>query len=210
MIFNDDNEIKVGGKILQGVIKNYEIKVAAMVEEQEVEGSAVKPKQATGYEDGKINIDLILIDDVNTTKEVKMQTIHNIFKDQATLQSKPEVLDFVNEHAAIRGINKVIFKSMNTRYTNKRTQIEVSLEFWQYVAVTIVAKKATSTGSSVSSNTVNNNNGLTREYNSYLSNNRGSAASNVPTLTGNSSYYDFKAGGGLVPKTNKTPIIDNW
>ena len=35
---------------------------AAEVEEQEVEGSTAKPKQATGYEDGKITLELILED----------------------------------------------------------------------------------------------------------------------------------------------------
>ena len=68
MIFMEDGTIKLGGVILPGLVKSIEVMETAKVDEQEVEGSAVKPKQATGYEDAKINIELIIDDTEDQTK----------------------------------------------------------------------------------------------------------------------------------------------
>ena len=48
MIFVEDRLVKVGGVVLPGLLKSIEVTETAKVDEQEVEGSAVKPKQATG------------------------------------------------------------------------------------------------------------------------------------------------------------------
>ena len=65
MIYVEDERIKLNGVVLPGLVKSIEVTETAKVDEQEVEGSAVKPKQATGYEDAKVNIELI-IDDTQT------------------------------------------------------------------------------------------------------------------------------------------------
>ena len=39
-----------------------QVKESAKIDEQEVGGSATKPKQAKGYEDAKVNLELILDD----------------------------------------------------------------------------------------------------------------------------------------------------
>ncbi|MCI8656308.1 MAG: transcriptional regulator [Oscillospiraceae bacterium] len=56
MIFIEDERIKLNGVVLPGLIKSIEVTETAKVDEQEVEGSATKPKQATGYEDAKVPI----------------------------------------------------------------------------------------------------------------------------------------------------------
>ena len=60
MIFVEDNTIKLNGVVLPGLVKSIEVKESAQIDEQEVEGSSTKPKQATGYEDAKINIELVV------------------------------------------------------------------------------------------------------------------------------------------------------
>ena len=62
MVYQDDQTVKIDDVILPGLVKSMEIKNDAQVDEQEVEGQSKKPKQATGYEDAKINIELILED----------------------------------------------------------------------------------------------------------------------------------------------------
>ncbi|MFR9190651.1 MAG: hypothetical protein ACLVL7_10830 [Anaerotruncus massiliensis (ex Togo et al. 2019)] len=62
MIYTEDQLVKVNGVVLPGLVKSIEVKESAKIDEQEVEGSATKPKQATGYEDAKVNIELILDD----------------------------------------------------------------------------------------------------------------------------------------------------
>ena len=56
MIYTEDQIVKVNGVVLPGLVKSIEVKESAQIDEQEVEGSATKPKQATGYEDAKVNI----------------------------------------------------------------------------------------------------------------------------------------------------------
>ena len=56
MIYLDESTIKIGGVILPGLFKSIEIKSDALIEEQTVEGRTEKPKQATGYDDAKINV----------------------------------------------------------------------------------------------------------------------------------------------------------
>ena len=58
MIYTEDQIVKVNGVVLPGLVKSIEVKESAQIDEQEVEGSATKPKQATGYEDAKVNIEL--------------------------------------------------------------------------------------------------------------------------------------------------------
>ena len=62
MIYVEDELIKLNGVVLPGLVKSIEVIETAQVDEQEVEGSATKPKQATGYEDAKVNIELIIDD----------------------------------------------------------------------------------------------------------------------------------------------------
>lgn len=49
MIYTEDQIVKVNGVVLPGLVKSIEVKESAQIDEQEVEGSATKPKQATGY-----------------------------------------------------------------------------------------------------------------------------------------------------------------
>lgn len=46
----DDNDIKLNGKLLTGIIKSLEIKGSAIIEELEVEGKGKKSIQATGFD----------------------------------------------------------------------------------------------------------------------------------------------------------------
>lgn len=186
MIYFDDECMKVGGIVLPGIYKSIEVKHSAKVEEQQVEGSDSKPKQATGYEDAKINIELLLIDSSDKTKYQKLETIQSIFKKSD--QEKPEVMEIISEQTSIRGIRNVIFKDLTSKEQNTKDTITVTLEFWQYVPVEITVSQNNSSGSSSSSSSSSSSNssssssgssssssGLSSEYESYLSSTRGKA-----------------------------------
>lgn len=162
MIYIDDSTVKVGGVVLPGLFKSIEIKGDALIEEQEVEGRSTKPKQATGYEDAKINLELILHDGPVLTKLQKLEAIQNLFKKKG--QAKPIIYEIVNEHTAARGITQVLFKNLTTKEQSKNDELTVMIEFWEYIPMTITATKA---GSTAKAN-------LTSEYQGYLSS-RGTA-----------------------------------
>lgn len=159
-----------------------EINHEAQIDEQEVEGSSRKPKQASGYDDAKIVIEISLMDSESATKEDKLLNIQNLFR--SVNQDRPTVHELVSTHSSVRGINKVIIRNMTSKETNKKDEIVVSLELLQYDTMTITASKSsTGTNSSSQSN-------LSKEYKDYLSDDRGQA----PKKT---------------DKTSKTPAVDN-
>lgn len=189
MIYVDDKTIKVGGVVLPGLYKSLEIKAEAKVEEQEVEGSSSKPKQATGYEDAKINLEIILADGPDKTKDEKLIQIQNLFRRSG--QARPEVHEIVNEHTAKRNVTRVIFKSLSTKETSKKDEITVSIEFWEYVPMTITSSKGkTATSSSNGTGSLSEVKG----WDEYL-NNRGTA----PKLSNKTS--------GSPARDDDTPVM---
>lgn len=166
MIFADDMAIKIDSTVLPGLLKSIEIKGSAQVDEQEVEGSGKKPKQATGYEDAKIDIELILEDDDKMNRMDKLTAIQQFFKKSG--QEKPEVHQMVNEDVAARGIGQVLFKGLSHKRENKKQQITVNLEFWEYVPMTITASKSSSGSATAKKAAGQSGANLTQEYNSYL------------------------------------------
>ncbi len=164
MIYIDDSTVKVGGIILPGLFKSMEIKGDALIEEQEVQGRSTKPKQAAGYEDAKINLELVLYDGPVLTKLQKLTIIQNLFKKQG--QKKPIIYEIVNEHTAARGITQILFKNLTTKEQNKNDELTVMIEFWEYIPMTITATKAGSTSGTQGANAAAAN--LSSEYQEYL------------------------------------------
>jgi hypothetical protein len=152
MIYVEDELIKLNGVVLPGLVKSIEVIETAKVDEQEVEGSATKPKQATGYEDAKVNIELII--DVRSPG-----------------QSVPQPIPIISEDTAAHGVEKVIFKKLSHKGENKRGQLTATLELWEYIPQTITAKSSSSSGSGKSGGGAASN--LKADYKSYLSNERG-------------------------------------
>ena len=110
MIFIEDERIKLNGVVLPGLIKSIEVTETAKVDEQEVEGSATKPKQATGYEDAKVIIELIIDDTESQTKYERYAVLREIFRKPG--QNVPQPIPIVSEDTAAHGIEKVIFKKL--------------------------------------------------------------------------------------------------
>lgn len=143
MIFVEDNTIKLNGVVLPGLVKSIEVKESAQIDEQEVEGSSAKPKQATGYEDAKINIELVVDDTDTQTKYQRLETLRAVFRKEG--QGVPQPIPIVCEDAAAHGIDKVLFKSLNHKAEQKKSYFSVTLELWEYIPQTIQAVKPSGT-----------------------------------------------------------------
>ena len=98
MIYVEDQLVKVNGVVLPGLVKSIEVKESAKIDEQEVEGSATKPKQATGYEDAKITVELILDDTPTRTKYQALEAVRAIFRKPG--QTVPQPIPIVSEDTA--------------------------------------------------------------------------------------------------------------
>lgn len=174
MIYTEDQLVKVNGVVLPGLVKSIEVKESAKIDEQEVEGSATKPKQATGYEDAKVNIELILDDTPTATKYQRLETVRALFRTPG--QSVPQPIPIVSEDTAKHGIDKVLFKGITHKSEVKKDQLTVSLEFWEYVPQTIQttsSSSGSSSGGSSGGKTANQQTTLSSGYQKYLQANRG-------------------------------------
>lgn len=174
MIYTEDQLVKVNGVVLPGLVKSIEVKESAKIDEQEVEGSATKPKQATGYEDAKVNIELILDDTPTATKYQRLETVRALFR--APGQSVPQPIPIVSEDTAKHGIDKVLFKGITHKSEVKKDQLTVSLEFWEYVPQTIQttsSSSGSSSGGSSGGKAANQQTTLSSDYQKYLQANRG-------------------------------------
>lgn len=171
MIYVEDQTIKLNGIVLPGLVKSIEVKESALIDEQQVEGSAVKPKQATGYEDAKVNIELIIDDTPTQTKYQRLAVVRALFRQSG--QSVPQPISIVSEDTAAHGVDKVLFKNISHKAENKAGQLPVTLEFWEHVPQTIKTTKKTSTTSSSSAS--GSGSSISQEYNSYLTSNRGNS-----------------------------------
>lgn len=141
MIYLDESTVKVGGVILPGLFRSMEIVGGALIEEQTIEGSSKKPKQATGYEDSKVTLELMLQEGPKLTIIEKLDIIQSLFKSKG--QDKPIAHDIVSEHTVSRGISKVLFKKLTTKDTNKADELLVTIELWEYVPTLVSAVKVT-------------------------------------------------------------------
>lgn len=182
----DDNDIKLNGKLLTGIIKSLEIKGSAIIEELEVEGKGKKPIQATGFDDSSISVELVLLDDIQgKTKEEKLQVIQDIFKSKN--QKVPNIYDIVNKYINQRGIYKVIIKDFSSKVANNKTEISVSLSFREYEAISIKASSSKKSNSKTKDNNKKSNNNVNTigndEWLKYLNGDRGKA----PNLNDNTN-----------------------
>lgn len=174
MIYTEDQLVKVNGVVLPGLVKSIEVKESAKIDEQEVEGSATKPKQATGYEDAKVNIELILDDTPTATKYQRLETVRALFRTPG--QSVPQPIPIVSEDTAKHGIDKVLFKGITHKSEVKKDQLTVSLEFLEYVPQTIQttsSSSGSSSGGSSGGKAANQQTTLSSDYQKYLQANRG-------------------------------------
>ena len=194
MIYVEDQLVKVNGVVLPGLVKSIEVKESAKIDEQEVEGSATKPKQATGYEDAKITVELILDDTPARRKYQALETVRAIFRKPG--QTVPQPIPIVSEDTAKHGIDKVLFKGFSHKAEAKKEQITVSLEFWEYIPQTVKATKASGSGgkASGSSGGGTTSSGLSEDYKSYLATDRGvSPASDAVTDAGSAGLQKVAA-----------------
>ena len=85
----------------------------------------------------------------------------------------------VSEDTAAHGVDKVLFKGLTHKMENKKEQLTVSLEFWEYVPQTIQTTSSSSGSSSGGGSSGGSSGGtqqqttLSSDYQKYLQTSRG-------------------------------------
>lgn len=206
MIYVEDQTIKLNGVVLPGLVKSIEVKESAKIDEQEVQGSAVKPKQAVGYEDAKVNIELILDDTQTETKYQRLAVLRGLFRSPG--QSVPQPLPIVSDDTAAHGVTTVLFKGLSHKAENKRGQLPVTLEFWEYIPQTITAKKSSGTKRTAANGSTGSGAGVSEDYQDYLGKSRGVAPKGEKALaTGQANKFKRSPATDTVKPTKHLDYI---
>lgn len=126
MLYLEDRVAKLGNVYIGGEVTSIEVEESANIYTEQDEQGRVRATQPSGYEQGKVMIDIILEDTPLSTALEQMEDIQQLFKSQN--QENPELLPITNEDCAARGISQVYFKSLNTKKVISESKRIASLE----------------------------------------------------------------------------------
>ena len=146
MLYVRDKVAKLGNVILGGEVTSVEITEAGSVYVAQDEKGRYKKSQPVGYENGKVNIDILLEDMSGYSTLAQLRDMQNLFKGNG--QDKPKLLPIVNDDCAARGITQVYFKTLTSKKVISESKRIATLELWAPNIGTVkVIKKKKSTKS---------------------------------------------------------------
>ena len=151
MLYVRDKVAKLGNVILGGEVTSVEITEAGSVYVAQDEKGRYKKSQPVGYENGKVNIDILLEDMSGYSTLAQLRDMQNLFKGHG--QDKPKLLPIVNDDCAARGITQVYFKTLTSKKVISESKRIATLELWApNIGAVKVIKKKKSTKSKKSKN----------------------------------------------------------
>ncbi len=140
MLYVHEKVAKLGDVYLGGQVTSVEIQQAGSIYVSQDDKGKVKKSQPVGYENTKINIEILLEDMKGETTLEQLKRMQQLFKGSG--QKKPKLLPIVNEDCAARGISKAYFKSLTSKKVIAKSKRVVSLELLATsIAAVKVAKK---------------------------------------------------------------------
>ena len=141
MLYVRDKVAKLGNVILGGEVTSVEITEAGSVYVAQDEKGRYKKSQPVGYENGKVNIDILLEDMSGYSTLAQLRDMQNLFKGNG--QDKPKLLPIVNDDCAARGITQVYFKTLTSKKVISESKRIATLELWapNIGAVKVIKKK---------------------------------------------------------------------
>ena len=146
MLYVRDKVAKLGNVMLGGEVTSVEITEAGSVYVAQDEKGRYKKSQPVGYENGKVNIDILLEDMSGYSTLAQLRDMQNLFKGNG--QDKPKLLPIVNDDCAARGITQVYFKTLTSKKVISESKRIATLELWAPNIGTVkVIKKKKSTKS---------------------------------------------------------------
>lgn len=130
----EHGEVRMGDVLIPGVLKALSIAGRVRFDDAQVEGASGKTKTATGWEDADIALSMELLSDDESNCYSKLARINAIFKGIDS-GSNPKVYDVVNAHAISRGIDQVVFASLDSAETDEDDVITATLNFTEHIPI---------------------------------------------------------------------------
>lgn len=140
LVVDDVGLVMLDGAELPGCYQEMRIRGAVLTDDIKVQGRSGKAKQPKGWEDQEIRLRLTLTDDEDDPVLNAVATIHRLFT-SSDRAARPKVFRLVNQHAIARGIDRVVFKYLETRDRNRDDTVEAELVFAEFRPVIVKKEK---------------------------------------------------------------------
>ena len=140
MLTFENGVIRLGDRILPGVLKSLSVRGQVKYDETTMDARSGQARIPAGWEDADISATVELLTDT-TTCYAKLRELNGIFKSAETVRDTdhgqtitrpPAVYAVVNEHINARGIRKVVFSGLASSETDDDDVIQAVLTFSEY------------------------------------------------------------------------------
>ena len=165
MIITETGQIKLSGVLLPGIFREAEVEREAVIDEVDVKGRAVNPREPVGYKQGAVKLITILKDEPPASKYDQLAAIERMFKTAS--QEVPFVHTIVDAHCNARGIDTVVFSKIKSKNDNQSDLLKVTIEFVEYVPIVITATEPVP--AALKSQTTQSTPAVSDEFAAYLS-----------------------------------------
>lgn len=131
-----NEQIMVGDAVLPGIFESIEVEDSTQVDQVEIQGQSKKSNQRTAYNPTIIRVNLNLINDDGGTVLDKLATIRKLYRPSPSVVV-PQIYRLISDEARAHGVDQVTYSGMRSRSTNLDEGIYVSLEFEEYVEISV-------------------------------------------------------------------------
>lgn len=149
-----DGVVKVGTEELPGVLVAQSIRCAVRYDQSRPDSMSGRNKLALGWEDATVLLTLDLLTDKTSDCYEKLEKINKIFKGADRKKATPTIYTVVGRHLRARGINRVVFDSLDSTEDDQQDVIQVTLAFVEHLPPVLKReKRANATKASTSATT---------------------------------------------------------
>lgn len=128
----EHGEVRLGNKLVPGVMKSQRIGGAVRFDETERDGLSGKAKTPMGWEDCAITLTVVLdTDEDGQSCYTKLAELDALFRGHDN-GVNPRVLDVANPHVMARGIERVVFSRLDSSEDNQSDAIKATLGFTEH------------------------------------------------------------------------------
>ena len=124
----EDGLIKIDGDTLPGLLVEQSIDGAVRFDEQKPDGASGSKRTPQGWENGNVNLTLILLTDAESDCYEKLEIITKLFKGHDS-KANPKVLSVTNRHLMAWGISELIFSGLSSYESDEDDTIYATLVF---------------------------------------------------------------------------------
>ena len=127
----ENGRVVLGDKEIPGIIKDISIGCNVEFDNAKEDSRSGTTKTPVGWEDASITIKMILVTEKESGCYEKLSDLNTVFKG-LDKNNDPKVFKVINSHLDARGVEAVVFKSLDSSENTSSDLIEASLKFTEY------------------------------------------------------------------------------